>query len=360
LVLAVGAFAAHDNCLLYGDYYWGMNPPLSAIQGLGWDVTSHQNGDSSGFISSLNGSDDWDIVIVDSWMYYVTGLGSAMASYLGSHDEVAMWFDSWNSGEMNAVASAFEGQVGSTIGGSGMGAVYLWDEGHPIFEDVTPNWTNPGVGTAGFKLNWATRAGEPILGFVEDETAWEAGFVIGNGGRTGLGGYNPTYDPDEAVDIWTNIWEYLDTGAVPGAFNLLTPEDGTVIDVFTRGEEPGFVAEAMSVENAGAIVLYNKTSDPVDVEVEFTWEEAAAAIDYQILVDDDYTFNSPVVDESGITDTTFTYTFSVDETILYYWRVIAFNDAGEKPCNDDFTFEFNYNNTYVAPASLGEVKATFR
>jgi hypothetical protein len=147
---------------------------------------------------------------------------------------------------------------------------------------------------------------------------------------------------------------------IPGAFNLLAPADGEVIDVFTRGEEPGLVAEAMSVKNAGAVTLYNRTSDPVDVEVEFTWEEAVGAEDYQILVDDDYTMATPVVDESGITETVFTYTFSVDETITYYWRVIAFNVNGERQCNDDFEFEFNYNNTGIAPASLGHVKAAFR
>ena len=362
LALAVGAFAAHDNVLLYYDDYAGMKPPKSAIDGLGWSCTSHYNGDSSGFVSSLNGSDDWDIVLVDSWMYSVSGMGSAMSSYLGSHDEVTMWFDSWNSSEMAAIASAFEGSVGSAIYYTGMPPVYTWDDDHPIFDGVTPDWYTTIAYTVGFYLNWDTRAGEPILGFVADETAWQAGIVVGNDGRTCLGGYNPTYDPDEAVDVWTNIWEYLDTAGIPmpQPFNLLTPADGEVIDVFTRGEEPGFVAEAMSGKNAGTVTLYNRTSDPVDVEVEFTWEESVNAEEYQLLVDDDYTFNSPLVDESGLTDMTFTYTFSVDETIVYYWRVIASNEDGEMQCNDDFSFEFDYNNTSITSESLGHVKAVFR
>jgi hypothetical protein len=363
LALAVGAFAAHDNILLYSDN-WGTigDPPFSALSGLGWSCTHHTNGDASGFVSSLNGGTEWDIVVVDNWMYGASGMGTAVASYLPSHSEVTMWFDSYNSSNMSAVASPFEAAIGSTITGDGMGPVYVWDEGNPIFDGVTPNWTNPGVITAGYKLNWATRAGIPILGFTADETAWEAGIVVGNDGRTLLGGYNPTYDPDEAIAIWTNIWEYLDTGGIPmpQPFNLLTPADGEVIDVFTRGEEPGFVAEAMSMKNTGAVTLYNRTSDPVDVEVEFTWEESVNAEEYQILVDDDYTMVSPVVDESGIADLEFTHTFSVDETITYYWRVIASNENGEKQCNDDFSFEFDYNNTSIAPASLGHVKATFR
>jgi len=361
LALAVGAFAAHDNVLMYSDTYWGMNPPKTAIQGLGWTFTGFENGNQGGFISALNGGTDWDIVVVDNWMYSCSGLGAPVATYLSSHDEVAMWFDSYNSGNMGAVAPGFEAQIGSAISGSAMGAVYVWDDAHPIFEGVTPDWENPGVITAGYKLNWVTRAGVPLLGFVADETAWEAGIVMGNDGRTLLGGYNPTYDSDEAVDIWTNIWEWLDDPAFkPGAFNLLTPEDGAIIDVFTgRGDEPEFVAKGVSSETYGAVTLYNKTSDPVDVDVEFTWEESVNAEDYQLLVDDDYTMNTPLVDESGITETTYTYTFSVDETITYYWRVIASNENGDTQCNEDFDFEFNYNNTNIAPASLGAVKAAF-
>jgi|GEM_PF-1186439 len=362
LALVVGAFAAHDNVLLYSDYYSGMDPPESAINGLGWSHTHHSNGDVSGFTSSLNGGTDWDIVVVDNWMYGVSGIGSAVASYLAGDDEVTMWFDSYSSANMGAVATGFEGQIGSSIIYTSMPSVYVWDDTHPLFEGITPDWYTSVAYTVGYYLNWATRAGDPILGFVADETAWQAGIVVGNDGRTLLGGYNPTYDPDEAVDAWTNIWEYLDTGGIPfpQPFNLLTPADGEVIDVFTRGEEPGFVAEAMSMKNTGAVTLYNRTSDPVDVEVEFTWEESVNAEEYEILVDDDYTMASPEVDETGITDLEFTYTFSVDETITYYWRVIASNENGDMQCNDDFSFEFDYNNTSIAPASLGEVKATFR
>jgi hypothetical protein len=363
LALAFGAFADHDNILMYSDTYSGMNPPKSALQNLGWTYTGFENGNYSGFISALNGSDDWNIVVVDNWMYYCSGMGSAVSSYCGSHDDVAMWFDSYSSGEMSAVASAFEGQVGSAIYYYTAPPVYVWDDGHPIFEDVDPNWSTSIAYTIGYYLNWVSREGIPILGFTEEETAWQAGLVMGNDGRTILGGYNPTYDPDEAVDIWENIFEYLDSpGFKPGSFSLLTPENGAIIDVFTRGaggDTPTMITASGGPANAGTITFYNPTSDPVDVDVEFTWEVSERAEEYQIIVDDDYTMVSPEVDESGLTEETFTYTFSVDENVMYYWRVIAFNEDGEKPCNEDFTFEFNYNNTNVTPASLGTVKAIF-
>jgi hypothetical protein len=365
LTLAFGAFADHDNILMYSDTYSGMNPPKSALQSLGWTYTGFENGNYSGFISALNGSDDWNIVVVDNWMYYCSGMGSAMSTYLGSHDEVTMWFDSYSSGEMSAIASAFEGQVGSAIYYYSAPPVYVWDDEHPIFEDVDPNWSTSIAYTIGYYLNWVSaREGIPILGFVEDETAWQAGLVVGNDGRTILGGYNPTYDPDEAVDIWENIFEYLDDpGFKPGNFSLLTPEDGAIIDVFTRGagDDPvSAIVKADGPARAGTIELRNPTQDPVDVDVEFTWELSEGAEEYQFLVDDDYNFASPIVDEMGITEETYTYTFTVDHSMLLYWRVVAWNENGEKPCNEDFSFEFDYNNTNVAPVSLGTIKATFK
>jgi hypothetical protein len=156
-----------------------------------------------------------------------------------------------------------------------------------------------------------------------------------------------------------------DTGPPPpGPFALLTPEDGAVIDVFTRGaggDDFAALADAPGgLTKAGTVILYNPTQDPVDVDVEFTWEESEDVDMYDLVVDDDDDFSSPEVDVMDLTDETYTYTFTVTESIIYYWTVTAYNDVGDTPCDENFSFEFNYNNTYVAPASLGHVKATFR
>jgi hypothetical protein len=156
-----------------------------------------------------------------------------------------------------------------------------------------------------------------------------------------------------------------DTGPPPpGEFALLTPEDGAVIDVFTRGaggDEFNALADAPGgLAKAGTVILYNPTQDPVDVDVEFTWEESEEAEMYDLICDDDDDFSSPEFEATDLTDETYTYTFTVTESIVYYWTVTAYNDVGDTPCDENFSFEFDYNNTYVAPASLGEVKATFR
>jgi hypothetical protein len=150
---------------------------------------------------------------------------------------------------------------------------------------------------------------------------------------------------------------------LPGDFDLLLPANGEIIDVFTRGEsESGFAAITTNAGplNSGSFTLTSRTQNPVDVQVLFDWEEAEFADEYEFFVDDDADFSSPVVYLPGLTVDFYNYTFTVTESITYYWRVIAHNDEGETPCNEDFQFEFNYNNIGVDPASLGHLKATFR
>jgi len=149
----------------------------------------------------------------------------------------------------------------------------------------------------------------------------------------------------------------------PGEFALLTPEDGAVIEVFTRGtggDESKALADAPGgLAKTGTVTLFNPTQNPVDVDVEFTWDESENVETYDLTVDDNDDFSSPEVEVSDLTEETYTYTFTVTESITYYWTVTAYNDVGDTPCDEDFEFEFDYNNTNVEPASFGTVKAIF-
>jgi hypothetical protein len=181
-------------------------------------------------------------------------------------------------------------------------------------------------------------------------------------GITGSGYYQRHYSREAGSNKpYLEIdYEYA---PLPGPFDLLLPVDGAVIDVFTRGEsESGFAAITTNAGplNSGSFTLTGRTDNPVDVTVLFDWEESEFADEYELLVDDDADFSSPEVYLPGLTADFYNYTFTVTETIAYYWRVIANNENGDTPCNEDFNFYFNYNNTGVAPASLGEVKAAFR
>jgi hypothetical protein len=179
-------------------------------------------------------------------------------------------------------------------------------------------------------------------------------------GLTGSGYFIRFYSREAASNNPYLEVDYESGPPPPGDFALLEPEDGAVIDVFD-GREGGddFTAITAGPSKSGAFTLHSRTEEPVDVPVLFDWEEAENADTYDLLVDDNDDFSSPEVELTGLTTDFYNYTFTVTESITYYWTVTAYNDIGDTPCDENFDFEFNYNNTNVAPASFGTVKAIF-
>jgi hypothetical protein len=171
-------------------------------------------------------------------------------------------------------------------------------------------------------------------------------------GVAGLAAYD-IYDYD---DIYVdNIVQEVDP---PGPFRLLTPPNGATIDVFRRCD--GGNSPSKKDLTAGGVRTFDRTHDPVDVDVTFTWQRSVNAEEYRLFVDDDPGFGSPEADVSGIDSETYTHTFIVTDDVTYYWRVRASNNGDEIDCTDDFHFTFNYNNVNVGPASLGRIKSAFR
>jgi hypothetical protein len=234
--------------------------------------------------------------------------------------------------------------------------------------EFTPDDTNPDSFPP-TDYTYIDLTGEDLL--IEDGAFLCFGYENpGMGGQIDFNGtqtwawYSGVWDPDQDWGRTAVLQVMGNYSGAPGSFSLLTPEDEAVIEVFQSGRDEPVSAVTGSasggVNNAGTVTLYNPTSDPVDVDVEFTWEESANAEEYELLVDDDDDFSAPEVDETGITGESYTHTFTVTESITYYWRVIASNEDGDRQCSDDFSFEFDYNNTSIMPSSLGNIKATFR
>lgn len=70
----------------------------------------------------------------------------------------------------------------------------------------------------------------------------------------------------------------------------------------------------------------------------------APADDYQLQVDDDIDFSSPVIDEVDLEDTSYTPTADLTEGVTYYWRVRGENTYGFGPWSAvwDFTTESDW------------------
>ncbi len=369
LLVATASFG-YDILLAYADYdsyAAGFQSALGAEDDM--DVTGM--GGLQGMTPSLSQIENYDGVA--TWSNYPysnpSGWGDVLAEYVDGGGKVIIMTFAYGGvggcGVQGGIASSPYSPIVPQDFAYGSGFWYL-DLDDP---DEPDNPIIEGVDSVGNNFH---NNGRPLTDCGNSVVTWTNG---NNGvayndnvnvvGVTGYpGNYSSWVSGDFALMIRNAFVWMIEYAAVPGAFALLTPADGEVIEVFTRGEDtPAFTAKGVATAGGnamGVVTIHNRTSEPVDVDVEFTWEESEDVEDYSIMVDDDDDFSSPDVDETGITEETYTETFTLTESITYYWRVAAFNEAGETPCDADFMFEFDYNNTNVVPASLGHVKATFR
>lgn len=113
----------------------------------------------------------------------------------------------------------------------------------------------------------------------------------------------------------------------------------------------------------GAFELTSPANAAIDVPVDdatFTWEEATNALGYEIFIDTDQSFSSP------ITQTSTTNTIDVsglNGLTKYYWKVRAYNDNYEGWSTSTFTFttENGLNldaPTLIAPANQAKDQET--
>jgi hypothetical protein len=79
-----------------------------------------------------------------------------------------------------------------------------------------------------------------------------------------------------------------------------------------------------------------------DLTPSFSWSSVADADEYEIRIDTDDAFPSPVVSTDGITTTTHTIISSLADLNTYYWQVRAIDGAGnEGPWSSVFSFYVN-------------------
>lgn len=72
----------------------------------------------------------------------------------------------------------------------------------------------------------------------------------------------------------------------------------------------------------------------------FTWTPSTGATSYRLEVSRDFSFSTVVVDQSGITATSFTLTTPLLALTTYYWRVTAVNGSGSTATATSAPFSF--------------------
>ncbi len=120
--------------------------------------------------------------------------------------------------------------------------------------------------------------------------------TVGNTAGATAGSYTVTVSgvavdsPGHDIELGLDLFD-----VVPGSATLITPADGAP-------DQP--------------------------LRPTFQWAAAAEAVSYTLEVDDDPTFGSPELAESGLTDTTFTPTSDLMSNTVFYWRITAENACG--------------------------------
>ncbi|MEI8133965.1 MAG: T9SS type A sorting domain-containing protein [bacterium] len=104
--------------------------------------------------------------------------------------------------------------------------------------------------------------------------------------------------------VWSEVWHFGTKNA-----DVLLPEAPVLISPMNKG-------------SFGDALPYF-----------FKWQSVANAKSYRITIGKDKLFQVPVVNTSGITDTTFGYQ-SVLADGMYYWKVVATGDGGDSPISE--------------------------
>ncbi|MFP4528371.1 MAG: T9SS type A sorting domain-containing protein [Candidatus Kapaibacterium sp.] len=92
----------------------------------------------------------------------------------------------------------------------------------------------------------------------------------------------------------------------------------------------------------------------VDLETTLRWGTVAGANFYNLMVDDDADFSSPIYDLSGLNSTQISATFS-EYNNDYYWRVQAVENACVSEWSQTFSFTTRYEAPEVVYPADGEV-----
>ncbi len=139
---------------------------------------------------------------------------------------------------------------------------------------------------------------------------------------------------------------YLATGA-----NALTPGDHTITvyasaqgsfsDLFAVKDLPLIWFDGMyGVPNPSAFALTSPqdNSDYHGITPTFSWEPAEHASSYTLTISRNRDFSDPVLTQSGITTTTCTIASPLQYNTTYYWKITAYNAAGNTDCYNPGAF----------------------
>jgi M6 family metalloprotease-like protein/CSLREA domain-containing protein len=163
-------------------------------------------------------------------------------------------------------------------------------------------------------------------------------------------------NPDCATPVYTSPQVTTTSFTVPNA-NALTSEN--IYFWCVRSLDAAGNASVLSNAFDFAFTLLKlplNASATVDNTPTFSWNTAGVGATYQLIVSPNEDLSNPVIDQSGITATTFTPTTAIPSSGLYYWRVIV--TGGIWNVTEPIVWSFLLNSIKpAAPLFVSPVKA---
>ncbi|USN96277.1 MAG: hypothetical protein H6797_04345 [Candidatus Nomurabacteria bacterium] len=125
-----------------------------------------------------------------------------------------------------------------------------------------------------------------------------------------------------------NQVSYNSASLTEGQAISFTPDGGGGYTVNTSATyDPVYLADASAPDAPILSAPTNSTTD-VSTTPTFSWGAANLADTYQLVVASDANYSNIVINESGLTNTTYTPSTALDTNTMYYWKVIAVNSSG--------------------------------
>lgn len=220
---------------------------------------------------------------------------------------------------------------------------------HPSGYD--PAWSfRPGSGSpaidAGTTVTTATAGGSNATTLTVDDSYFFCdGFGIVDGDAIMIGGGAPvriaSIDHGRHLITLSEPRSWAAGAGVHLAYNGSAPDIGAF--------ESGSASTQPAIPSA--IQLSSPTNGALDVALPpvLTWNSAGTALSYHIQVSSTSGFISPVVDQSGLTGTSFTPS-GLSAATAYLWRVRGVNQAGAGPWSA--TRSFTTAAAAVSPAAV--------
>jgi len=102
--------------------------------------------------------------------------------------------------------------------------------------------------------------------------------------------------------------------------------------------------------------FHPKTPDDGEVALAtptLTWSSSQGATSYKVKVSSNKDLSSPVIDESGITGTSYTVTSALKSGQKYYWNVTAVNSSGSRTVSNNAVYSFVVGANTGVPGQFG-------